>query len=91
MTINEKIVNLLGKGDLLAHEIKEALGVGYGEIWEALRELKEEGKISQYFRLTPPSATACFCLSGKEKIPLSVRWSRGIKPWTPAAKPGVRP
>lgn len=91
MTINEKIINLLSKGDLLTHEMKEALNVGYGELWEALRELKGEGKICQYFRPTPPSATACFCLSGKKKIPLSVRWGRGIKPWTPPARPGVRP
>lgn len=91
MTINEKIVNLLGKGDLFAHEIKDALGISYKDLWESLEQLKSEGKISQYFRETPPSATICFCLSGNRKIPLSVRWGRGIKPWTPAAKPRVRP
>ena len=87
MTINEKIINLLSKGDLFTHEMKEALNVEYGELWEALRELKKKGKISQYFRPTPPSATACFRLSGKRKIPLSARWGKGIKPWTPPARP----
>lgn len=87
VTISKKIIDLLSKGDLLTHEMKEALNVGYSELWEALRKLKREGKISQYFRPTPPSATACFCLSGKRKIPLSIQWGRGIKPWTPPARP----
>ncbi|MFM6778676.1 MAG: hypothetical protein ACKPKJ_17060 [Dolichospermum sp.] len=72
---------------MLTHEMKAALNVEYGELWEALRKLKEDGKISQYFRPTPPSATACFRLSEKRKIPLSARWGKGIKPWTPPARP----
>jgi len=91
MNTNEKIVNLLGRNDMFAYEIKDALGISYAELWKSLKQLKSEGKISQYFRETPPSATICFCLSGNRKIPLSVRWMQGIKPWTPPAKPRLRP
>jgi hypothetical protein len=91
MTTNEKIVNLLRRSNLFAHEIKDALNISYGELWKSLEQLKTEGKVSQYFRETPLSATICFCLSENRKVPLSIRWGRGIKPWTPAAKPRLRP
>ncbi len=91
MTTNEKILDLLSKGNLFAHELQEALKISYGELWQSLKELKQENKISQYFRETSPSATICFCLSENRKQSLSVRWGRGIKPWTPAAKPRLRP
>lgn len=87
MNTNEKIVNLLAKGDLFAHEIKDAIGISYSDLWKSLQQLKSENKISQYFRETPPSATICFCLSENRKQSLSVRWGEGIKPWTPATKP----
>jgi hypothetical protein len=87
MTINEKILDLLSRGDLFVYELKDALGVSYGDLWGCLEQLKKENKISQYFRDTFPSPTICFCLSENRKQSLSVRWGKGIKPWTPASKP----
>lgn len=81
MNTNEKIVNLLVRRDLFAHEIKNILGISYEVLWESLKQLKAEGKVSQYFRNTPPSATICFCLSGNKKSILVK--DKGIKPWTP--------
>jgi len=85
--INDRIIAELRKGDMFAHELKTMLNVQYAELWEAIKQLKKEGSICQYFRETPPSATLCFCLPENRKRSLSVRWGRGIKPWTPAAKP----
>jgi hypothetical protein len=89
--INDRIITELRKGDMFAHEIKAALNIGYSELWEAIKQLESEGLIRRYFRETPPSATLCYCLSSNRKVPLSVRWNQGIKPWTPAAKPALRP
>ena len=86
MTTNEKILDLLSKGDLFAHEIKAILNIGYGDLWQYLKQLKEQKKVSQYFRDTPPSSTICYCLFENRKQPLSVRWGKGIKPWTPAIR-----
>ena len=80
----DKILSQLSKGDMFAIEIKQSLRITNIELWEAIKELREAGEISQYFRMTAPSATICFCLPGRKKEPLSVRWNRGIKPWTPA-------
>lgn len=89
--MKDAIIEELRKGDLFAHEIKDALKISYCDLWKSLEQLKAEGKVTQYFRETPPSATICFGLSGSRKEPLSVRWSRGIKPWCPPAKPRLRP
>ena len=80
----DKILAQLSKGDMFAIEIKQSLRITNIELWEAIKELREAGEISQYFRLIAPSATLYFCLPGRKKEPLSVRWNRGIKPWTPA-------
>lgn len=83
--IKDEIIRQLDKGDMSAHGLKDALGIiSYLTIWDAIKQLKDAGEIEQYFRMTAPSATICFCLPGRKKEPLSVRWNRGIKPWTPA-------
>jgi hypothetical protein len=84
--INDRVIAELRKGGMFAHEIKSALNIQYSELWEAIKQLESEGLIRRYFRETPPSATLCYCLSSNRKVPLSVRWNQGIKPWTPAAK-----
>lgn len=80
----DKILAQLSKGDMFAIEIKQVLKISNIELWDSIKELREAGEIHQYFRMTPPSATLYFCLPGRKKEPLSVRWNRGIKPWTPA-------
>jgi|694.fasta_scaffold102127_4 hypothetical protein len=80
----DKILAQLNKGDMFAIEIKQALKISNIELWDSIKELREAGEIHQYFRMTTPSATICFCLPGRKKEPPSVRWSRGVKPWTPA-------
>lgn len=81
MNTNEKIVNLLARRDLFAHEIKNILGISYKELWQCLKQLKAQGRIFQYFRDTPVSATICFCLPGNQKPTLNN--NKGIKSWTP--------
>lgn len=83
--IKDKILAQLSKGDMFAIEIKQALKISNIELWDCIKELREAGEIHQYFRMTPPSATLYFCLPGRKKEPLSVRWNGGIKPWTPAS------
>ena len=83
--IKDEIIRQLDKSDMSAHGLKEALGImSYWTIWDAIKELKDAGEIEQYFRLIAPSATLYFCLPGRKKEPLSVRWNRGIRPWTPS-------
>ena len=81
MNTKDKIVNLLAKGDMFPSEIKAALSITYRELWLSIGQLKAEGRIVQYFRNTPPSATLCFCLPANRKPTLPN--IKGIKPWTP--------
>jgi hypothetical protein len=71
---------------MLPIEIKQSLGVSNIQLWDAIKELEDSNEIERYFRMTPPSATICFCIAGTRKPSLSVQWGRGIKPWTPAIR-----
>lgn len=76
MELQTKILEELAKGDRYPCQLYDELNLNsYRDLWQAIGQLKQQGKIKSYFSDTPPTATLTYTLveQPKQVFPL-VLW-----------------